>query len=176
MTTEETGDFYADDPALTRWHLQKAHEDLDRITGDAPIIKIKVGREGRMPTRVYRGDAGYDLYSSADTVVEAHTFVDVPTDIRMQLPLHMWAMITGRSSALRTHGLFVPMAIIDSGYRGELYTGVWNLTDETKIVGKGDRLAQLIPMTLDAARIVMRNASHIDLGDRGNSGFGSTGR
>ena len=166
----------AEDPALLKWHLKHLTNDLDRIRAHYDEIKIKVGRNGRMPVRAHRGDAGYDLYTSETTTIDPHTFVDVPTDIYVQPPPHMWLYITGRSSTLRKHGLFVPPAIIDSGYRGELYAGVWNLTDEPKLVAEGERLAQFIPMNLHAAHTIITNSSAINMGDRGTRGFGSTGR
>jgi dUTP pyrophosphatase len=130
-----------------------------------------------MPTRAYRDDAGYDLYVSETTEVPSGAFVDIPTGVAMQLPSWSWGMLTGRSSTLRKRGLLVNTGIIDAGYRGELYAGVFNLTDQTVVVEAGERIAQIIILDNATARtVVMESAGELDPHERGSNGFGSSGK
>lgn len=139
------------------------------------IMPFKVGPDGTLPTRGHQFDAGMDLYVSQDVVVPPHEFVDIPTDVAGALPDYHWGMLTGRSSALRKHGLLVHTGIIDQGYRGELFAGVMNLTDGPVTVHKGDRIAQLIPVPMPYATVTPMRVADLPEGERGDAGFGSTG-
>lgn len=83
-------------------------------------------------------------------------------------------MITGRSSALRNLGLHVMQGIIDNGYRGELFTTLFNLGDGEVILSPGDRVSQLILFPMITPPVEHSDA--LSPSDRGVAGFGSTGR
>lgn len=131
---------------------------------------------GIMPYQAHRGDAGYDLWVSRPTVIEPGMFVDIHCDVAMQLPPDVWGLIIGRSSTIRKRGLLVVPGIIDSGFRGELFAGVWNLGTEPVEVSNGERLAQFIPMPLLSDGLELQQRSELDDHDRGVNGFGSTGQ
>lgn len=142
------------------------------------------GAERYAPVRHHAGDAGMDLVNAESGVVGPGTFKDIRCGIKIALPEGVWAMLTGRSSTLRKRGLQVQQGIIDNGYRGELYFGVWNLTEEAIAFNDGERLAQLIPFplmignaTLRAKQFVPVRVAERSLGEtsRGGGGFGSTG-
>lgn len=133
------------------------------------------GDQQYMPTRTYDGDAGFDLIVSDNYGVAPRQFMDISCGISVELPEGVWAMITGRSSTFRKHGLLVHTGIIDTGYRGPLFAGVWNSTDRTVDVHRGSRLAQLIPFSNLADRYALVRAEQLSESPRGNAGFGSTG-
>lgn len=138
---------------------------------------IKVVGEGELPVRHHYGDAGFDLFTSEDTILTRGEFGDVPCGVNIELPDGIWAHIVGRSSARRVHNIEVIPAVIDQGYRGPLFVGcVYHGRegmDQVKIA-KGTRLAQLIPQSvygmLECARV-----DELSPSERGTSGFGSTG-
>lgn len=129
---------------------------------------------GRMPTRAHADDAGYDLYTSEPTVIPPGAFVDVPTAVALQLPDGAWGFLTGRSSTLRKRGLLVHTGIIDTGYRGELFAGAWNLTEEPVTIEEGERIAQIIILTNATMETIMVQGM-LDRHERGVAGFGSSG-
>lgn len=139
------------------------------------VMPFIVGPRGFLPTRGHANDAGLDLYVSEDVVVPPHQFVDIPTDVAGALPEGFWGLLTGRSSTLRKHGLLVHMGVIDQGYRGELFAGVMNLTDEPVTVHRGDRVAQLILVPMPDCQLTPYRVDRLPDGDRGSDGFGSTG-
>lgn len=139
-------------------------------------VRFTRGSGGRTPTRSHDDDAGYDLYVSEETIIHPGAFIDIPTGISIQLPPGAWAMLTGRSSTLRQRGLLVNQGIIDTGYRGELFAGVWNLTADSVVAQPGERLAQLIIMTNTTIDTYMSEYTTLDHSERGISGFGSSGR
>lgn len=136
-------------------------------------------RDAVLPTRAHDDDAGYDLYSVGEHTISPGEFVDIPTGVALDLPRWCWAFLTGRSSTLRKHGLMVHPGIIDAGYQGELFAGVFNLSREDVHIRPGDRLAQLIIME-NATRLTtvrwMRDDEAFPFHQRGTSGFGSSGR
>jgi deoxyuridine 5'-triphosphate nucleotidohydrolase len=134
------------------------------------------GETDLSPRRQYEGDAGFDLICSEDRHIGYRQFVDVPCGIRVALPVGVWALIIGRSSTLRQRELMVAPGVIDNGWRGPLFAGVWNLGDQAAEVQEGDRIAQLIPFPLTSAELQLRRTGgELPESDRGERGFGSTG-
>lgn len=126
-----------------------------------------------LPTRHYGGDAGYDLYVSRTVTVEPGLWVNIPTNTAVALPVGCWALIMGRSSTFHTKRLIVNPGIIDNGWRGELFSAVYNPTKSAVVVRRGERVTQLIVMQLTTPMI--QRVGKLREGDRGEAGFGSTG-
>lgn len=127
------------------------------------------------PTRAYAGDAGWDLYVSEQVEVDPGGFVDVPCGVGVSLPRGTWGLLTGRSSTLRTRGLLVHQGVIDQGYRGPLFAGVFNLGGKTQVIEAGARVAQLIVVPMHATTPVLVGEGELPAGERGDAGFGSSG-
>lgn len=137
-------------------------------------IRLVITDGAQAPARAYHDDAGIDLTTAKETVIDPGQYVDIHTQVEgTQLPPGYWGLITGRSSALRKWRLHIPMAIIDPGWRGPLFVGVWNLGGNPVTVKPGDRLGQLIliPNNPAAIEIVQAVSDH----PRGLKGFGSSG-
>jgi len=73
------------------------------------------------------GDVGWDLEASETVTIEPGQAIDVPTNVRIELPEDVWAEIRARSSIAR-RGLQVDAGTIDPGYRGPLFALVRNMT------------------------------------------------
>ncbi len=127
------------------------------------------------PTKAYADDAGFDLYCDADLVVEPATFVDVPLGVAIKVPEGTWGLLTARSSTLRKHGLMVAQGVIDCGYTGPLFAGVWNMTDQPVQITRGMRLVQYILMTNASLNVNALLIDELPKTERGASGFGSSG-
>jgi dUTP pyrophosphatase len=149
-----------------------------RVKVDEAAQERQLGMQ-QSPYRLgHPGDAGIDLYVRGrlgQTYYEIlpHQFVDLPAGCSVALPEGYWGLITGRSSTIRQRGLMVTQGVIDNGYRGPLFAGVWNLTSRPVRVAVGDRVAQLILLPTWAGRVALVD----ELPDtmRGTDGFGSTG-
>lgn len=143
--------------------------------GDCPVVKWKcLSPEATCPTRGYAGDAGWDLYVANPTLIPGNSFVEVDTGIAIEMPGGIWARIVARSSASKKLGLVVLEGIIDNGYRGELFARVYNPQSNPVHLERGDRIAQLIPQLL--VPIAWKQVSELNISDRGDRGFGSTGK
>lgn len=132
--------------------------------------------EAKAPTRAYPGDAGFDLAAVEDVTIEPFGHADVHLGVAIQWPGSMWGFLVGRSSTFRTHGLMVHPAIIDAGFRGELFALCRNLTPDPVTIEVGQRVAQIIPMTTMADAVDLQGpVDELSLSERGTNGFGSSG-
>lgn len=149
------------------------------VASDAIFIH-PMSDDARMPSRAFTMDAGFDLYASREALIAPGRFVDVHTDIRIAIPPTMWGRIVGRSSTFRKRRLLVLEGVIDAGYRGPIFTGVTNLSDDPVYVEAGERIAQFIPHTNVALETTLhevdrRTFESLLHDGRGEAGFGSSG-
>jgi dUTP pyrophosphatase len=131
---------------------------------------------GNEPTRAYSDDAGFDLYVKGDWLIQPHEFEDVDVNCSVKTPDNTWALLISRSSTMRKRGLLVATGVIDPGYTGPLFAGVFNLTDKPVHVTHGERLAQLILFDNVSPRYQVKAVDALPDTDRGSNGFGSSGR
>lgn len=126
-----------------------------------------------LPMRSHPSDVGFDLYTTEEVTIPPNSFADVPTGVVCNLPTNAWGLITGRSSALRKHGLLVVNGVIDPGFRGPLFAGCFNMLVKPVTVNVGQRVAQLILIPALIANPVWD--ARVTESDRGERGFGSSG-
>lgn len=136
-----------------------------RLDPDAPL-----------PERAHPGDAGLDLRSMVDVVVEPGARALVPTGLAVAIPVGYAGLVLPRSGLASRHGLTMANApgLIDSGYRGEIICAVVNLDrDHAVRITRGDRIAQLVIVPVPAVHPVL--VDELSSSSRGEGGFGSTG-
>lgn len=136
-----------------------------------PVLKLH--REATLPTRAHPDDAGLDLYSLEETTLEPGRGVHVKTGIAVELPPGTVGLIADRSSMAR-RGLKTAGGVIDAGYRGEIGVLLWNVSPDTHVVKRGDRIAQLLVVGVHTPAV--REVVTLNRTPRGEGGFGSTGR
>lgn len=141
----------------------------------AALLYRVLTSSGLAPTKAYADDAGFDLYCDAELVIEPHTFVDVPLGVAIKVPEGTWGLLTARSSTLRKYGLMVAQGIIDCGYTGPLFAGVWNMTNKPVLIEPGMRLVQYILIQNASLDVQAQEVAELPKTDRGASGFGSSG-
>src|SRR3972149_12063571 len=142
------------------------------------LTALEEGAMGFNRSGQKEGDCGLDLYVSQTTVIEPGTMRNVPTGVRVLLPGNEWGLMVGRSSTIRKRGLLIIPGIIDTGYRGLLYSAAWNLSPRTVTVKRGERIAQLIPLPNLTPLLKLQPVGKEEMveSERGEKGFGSTGR
>lgn len=137
-------------------------------------IKIKKLFEGAdLPTKGNLSDAGYDLYSSEKVSIPAGATVLVSTGVAMSIPTGFVGLIWDRSS-MGVKGIHRHAGVIDSGYRGHIKVCLHNASCETYHVERGDRIAQMVVQ--ESPHFELELVESLDDSDRGESGFGSTGK
>ena len=133
-------------------------------------IQFKVGPKGIIPCKAHASDAGYDLYASETVLLWGNRPKKVSTDISVVLPPDTVGDIRPRSS-LNARGVNVAYGTVDSGYRGELKVV---MSAPFYKVHKGDKIAQLVILPL--AKTTPEVVTELPPSDRGEGGFGSTGK
>lgn len=128
----------------------------------------------KMPTRANINDAGWDLYSTSEVVIPPKQRKTVNTGIALQMPEHMAGLIWPRSGLSVKQGIDVLAGVVDSGYRGEIMVCLYNTSDEDVIIHIGDRIAQIIFQ--EVPRVTMEVQNTLGSSQRGDNGFGSSGK
>ena len=130
-----------------------------------------------LPSRQTSGSAGYDVASAEpDVVLAPGERRAVGTGLAFELPEGMEMQVRPRSGLALRHGITLPNApgTIDSDYRGELKVILQNGGGEAVTIARGDRIAQLVFARYDTPAI--EEAAELGASERGEGGFGSTGR
>lgn len=145
-------------------------------------IKIKIRLEEgcsirpSIPTYQSKDAAGGDLCYYGEIPIILYTLdrATIHTGVHIQLPEGYEAQVRGRSGLNRNHGIVVPTGTIDADYRGDIGVVVYNLSREPYIIRPGDRIAQLVICPVIQAD--WQQVESLDETDRGDGGFGSTGK
>ena len=129
-----------------------------------------------VPSYAHPGDAGADLISTDELMLEPGQRATVGTGVSIALPDGFVAFVVPRSGLAMKHGITVVNSpgTVDAGYRGEISVTLLN-TDSTAAypIAVGDRIAQLIVMPVSRARFIP--VETLPGSHRGSGGFGSTG-
>lgn len=129
-----------------------------------------------LPHHAYAGDAGVDLRSRIDAVLEPFQRLLIPTGIAIALPEGYGGFVVPRSGLAIRNGISIVNApgLIDSNYRGEIGVVLINLDPKEPFkICKGDRIAQLVIMEVASADF--HPVASLDESCRGAGGFGSSG-
>ena len=133
----------------------------------------------QLPEYATAGSAGLDLRAAVDaplTVATGQTVL-IPTGLAMYLQNpNLAAMILPRSGLGHKNGIVLGnlVGLIDSDYQGELKVSLWNRSQEDFVVEPLARIAQLIIVPVVQAQFEI--VDEFVASDRGEGGFGSTGR
>jgi dUTP pyrophosphatase len=129
-----------------------------------------------LPTRAYDADAGLDLYSCEAVTLEPGARASIGTGIAIEVPGRHAGLVLPRSGLAANHGITLVNApgLIDSGYRGELRVLLLNTDREQAFeVAPGDRIAQFVIVRVE--RLPVEEREELEISERGEHGFGSSG-
>ena len=146
-------------------------------------MKIMLDEGAKMPTRAHPWDAGLDLYAPEDaTVSNSYSWpfgevrigsATIDTGVHVEIPEGYVGFIKSKSGLNVNHGLTAE-GVIDAHYTGSIRVKLYNHSHEPYRFKAGDKIAQLVilPCVMPHLELV----DHLEETDRGDGGFGSTGR
>lgn len=125
------------------------------------------------PTRAHEDDAGLDIYSPIKTCVWKCDSVVIDTGVHVEIPKGFVGMLKAKSGLNVKHGI-TGEGVIDAGYTGSIVCKLYNNSIRNYHIEKGDKIIQLVivPCEMPTVQIVDSFAET----ERGDNGFGSTGR
>ena len=129
-----------------------------------------------LPSYARDGDAGLDLFSVKQLVIEPGKSVLVPTGIAIELPAGTEAQVRPRSGLALKHSVTVlnTPGTVDEGYRGEVGVILINHGASSFSVEPGMKIAQMV--VTPRIQVAVVEAAELSDSHRGAGGFGSTGR
>ncbi len=143
------------------------------------ILKIQRLENNRiLPEYKTQGAAGMDLCAAISEPVTLQPLERtlIPTGLKIELEHGYEAQIRPRSGMSIKHGITLINCVgtIDEDYRGEVCVPVVNISNEAYTIQPDERVAQMVITTYEQAKIEV--VTELSDTDRGEGGFGSTGK
>ena len=127
-----------------------------------------------MPQRAHAADAGLDLFSPVEAFIPARSAVTIDTLVHIELPKNTVGFLKSKSGLNVKYGIQSGEGVIDVGYTGSIRVKLYNHSDDWYIVNKGDKISQLVILPILTPDLEL--VDELDETERGDGGFGSTGR
>jgi len=143
-------------------------------------MEIKVINNSRfdLPRYATTGSSGLDLKANIDMSISVNSLERcmVPTGLFLEIPEGYEAQVRPRSGLAAKHGISVlnSPGTIDADYRGEIKVILVNLSNEPFTIEPGERIAQIVFAKIE--QITWCDVNNISITERGDGGFGHTGR
>lgn len=140
-------------------------------------MKVVLDKGAFMPERAYELDAGYDIRTPIDFTIPPASdmgdgWIRIDSGVHVQIPRGYAGFIKSKSGlnirCITTEG------VIDSGYTGSIGVILFNHGSEWKHFDRGDKICQLVLLSITTPELELVEA--LEETERGDSGFGSTGR
>ena len=137
---------------------------------------VRVRDNVPVPKYALAGDAGFDLYVGEKVTLAPMERTSINTGYKLEIPKGCVGIIYEKSGLSFKYGIITYGNVIDSGYRGEVRVGVMNLGKESYTFEQGHKVAQMIIHSYEEMKFKEAKDGELSLSDRGERGFGSTGK
>ena len=150
------------------------------MTERTSVLIKKMPHAEALPLPRYASElaSGIDLFAALEESVEIKPgeYKLIPTGIALAIPPGYEGQVRPRSGLALNHGITIlnSPGTIDADYRGEIKVILINLSNETYMVQRGERIAQLVIHAL--ARVELKLVDELPPSNRGAGGFGHTGK
>lgn len=136
-------------------------------------MKVQLESWAYPPERAHRQDAGLDIRSPEYRKIPPRESAIIDTGVHVEIPFGQVGFLKSKSGLNVKKGI-TSEGVIDAGYTGSIICKLYNHSDKAVEIDVGDKITQLVilPVVLDEIEIVDRISGF----ERGDNGFGSTGR
>lgn len=138
-------------------------------------LPIMLDKGAIMPTRAHSEDAGLDLYAPKGfySRIYSRDSLIIDTGVHIAIPKGYVGMLKSKSGLNVNYGI-VSEGVIDAGYTGSIKVKLYNHSDDMFFVAGEDKISQLVILPIITPEIKL--VDKLDDTERGDNGFGSTGR
>lgn len=136
--------------------------------------RFTVDNPKHRPFKKHNSDAGFDIFSNENVVVPMGSYAIVKTCLKVAIPEGYVGILKSRSGLACKHGVETGAGVIDCTYTGFISVKLYNHSDKNYTVKIDDKITQMliIPILLNE----WIEVESLDDTERGNNGFGSTGK
>ena len=135
-------------------------------------MNIQLDPGAYMPDRAHVPDAGADLFTPVGFTLYGNSHKTIDTGVHIEIPYGYVGMVKSKSG-LMLEGI-VTDGTVDSGYTGSIRVVLFNHSKHSIDFKAGEKIAQLVIMKIVSP--AFEQVEKVSGGDRGDSGFGSTGK
>ncbi len=136
-------------------------------------MKIALDEGAKMPQFAHPWDGGLDIYANEDGYIRSNHSRTFDTGTHIAIPKGCVGLMRSRSGLMVNHGITTD-GTIDCGYTGSIRVCLFNHGGSKYEVKKGDKIAQIVIVKCEHPALEL--VDHLEETDRGDGGFGSTGR
>lgn len=142
---------------------------------EPPTINVMLDEGAYAPESAHDADAGYDLRTPKDVTIHAGGCATIDTGVHIEIPKGYVGFLKSKSG-LNVKSYLTGEGVIDSGYTGSIVVRLYhNIPDgEDKHFKKGDKIIQIVLLPIFKPDIKV--VDKLETTERGDGGFGSTGR
>lgn len=137
------------------------------------VMKIMLDKGAKMPKKAHATDVGYDICSPIDVVVPAHRSVFIDSGVHIQIPIDVAGVLISKSGLNVKHGI-TSTGLIDPDYTGSIGVKLYNNSGTDYRITAGDKITQIMFIPYITAFFKVEDT--LDETERGDGGFGSTGK
>jgi len=136
-------------------------------------MRIKLDPGAICPTRAHATDAGLDLYARNEQKILPYSSAVFDTGVHVELPKGTAGVLISKSG-LNVNQDITSTGLVDDGYSGSIVVKLYNNGPTIQKIAAGQKISQLVvvPVRYEPVEVV----SEITAGERGEKGFGSTGK
>lgn len=167
-----------DDSAVTPRTLKAICDALgvdptDVVDDIEACFFVKVDPLAYIPKRAHSDDAGFDLFSPKYDLIPAHNATIIDTGVHVKIPKGFAGLIVSKSGLNMKYGV-TSDGLIDAGYTGSIKVKLYNHTNRSYEIRPMDKISQIVFIPI--VEPVLMEVDDLGETERGEDGFGSTGR
>ena len=136
-------------------------------------IKVQLDDVAIMPTRAHAWDAGIDILTPYFFKLEAGGSFVIDSGVHVEIPEGYVGLLKSKSGLNVWNGI-LSEGVIDAGYEGSIRVKLYNHSETDYTFQRGDKITQLLIMPVETP--VLKQVDKIKGSERGDNGFGSTGK
>ena len=137
------------------------------------IMKVMLDNGAYMPVRAHKDDAGLDLRSPDTFIVKAGKSLKIDSGVHVEIPAGYVGFLKAKSGLNVKYGITCT-GVIDAGYTGSIVVKLYNNGSDDVLFERGDKITQLVILPIVCPDLVQVDS--LEDTERGDAGFGSTGR